>query len=270
MRALRFVTVSTLLFLLSAPIKAQQSPGSATVTTQDQQALSMLKSSLSALAGPAQGAPASLVIAGTESPLGDNSATPYSVNIYAQGADKFRWEEGLPTGTTAIVVNGQQQQSQVASTVTNLMPWQAADRNVENFPVLLLSRWLNSSTVQFHFVGLETVNGQSVNHISVVDFSQKRPFSNSWHRDTKKGEYEIYLDSITALPMQLHYYQDTSDTVLHTLAPIDIVYSDFRPSGNFIFPYRLTRYLAQTKVSVLQLQTLQLNGPVTVQQFQIQ
>jgi hypothetical protein len=175
----------------------------------------------------------------------------------------------LPEGTTATVINGQNAQSQTASATNPLLAWQIGNKKLENFPVFLLSRWLSSVDIKPSFAGLETIDGTALNHISIVDYSQRIRPLNPWKRDGHRGEYVLYVDPATSLPARLHYYQETDDTYFLSLAPIDVVYSDFSSAGSLVFPTTLTRYFGKEKVDVLQLQFIQPNGTVSDQNFQI-
>jgi hypothetical protein len=270
MRSLPFGFLLFVALVFNASIEAQQIPVGGISVSRDQKAVAMVQASLSALMGSTPSLPSTIVASGTATPLGSDPDPAYSVRVYVEGSDKFRWEEDLSNGTTVTVVNGQNAQSQISSAATPLMTWEVGAKKLENFPLLLLSRWLNSGTVQFHFVGLETIDGQNLNHISIIDISQRSPLSNQWHRDKNRGQYEMYLDPTTFYPVRLHYYRDTSDTILYSLASADIIYSDFRMTSGIIFPFTLTRYLNQVKIVTLQFNSLQPNGAVSDQQFQIQ
>jgi hypothetical protein len=267
MRSARFGRLLCCLLLITTPALAQQASSGA--LGQDKQAATLLQASLAALMASTTVLPNTLAESGTLTPLkGDNTAS-YAVRIYMQGVDKFRWEADLPNGTTATVVNGQDAQSQIASTSNPLEAWQVGGRKVENFPAFLLSRWLNADGIEARFVGLKTIDGLSLNHISIVDHSQRIRPLNPWKRDGHRGEYELYIDPATSLPARLHFYQDTSDTYLLSLAPVDIVYSDYRVVAGSVFPFMLTRYLGRTKLSVLQLQSVVPGAAVPISGFEI-
>lgn len=269
MRSVRLGLPLCFLLLLNSHVGAQEAPVSGAIAADDKQALALLQASLVGLMASTKVPPATLSAAGTITPLLNSTAIAYPVRVHVKGSDKFRWEEDLPQGTTTAVINGQDAQSQLGSTDGPLMPLQIGVRRVENFPILLLARWLASSNLQLNFVGLEVVDGQNLNHISIVDLTQRFRLLNPWHRDENRGQYELYLDPVTSYPVRLHYYQDTSDTHYFSLVPVDIVYSDFRVTGGLVFPFTLTRYRGEHKLAILQFQTIQPNGSVSDQDFQI-
>jgi hypothetical protein len=270
MRSARFGLLPCLLLLLYIPLSAQQTPISVALGATDPQAVNQLQASLSALMGGTTSLPSTIVASGSVTPVWDNSAVPSAVTIYVQGTAKVRWEENLPGGTTAFVLNGTNAQSQIASTTTTLRPYEVAAKGLENFPIFLLSRWLSSGNVQLRFVGTEMIAGQTLNHVSVLDLSQRSSPRNPWHHDGSRGQYELYLDPASSLPVRLHYFQATSDDVLFSLLPVDLVYSNYQPTGGLVLPFTLTRYIKATEVSVIQLQSIQPNAAIRDQLFQIQ
>lgn len=273
MRSSRVGTLVCFLLLLEGSAGAQQISISGTTASQDPQAVNLVKESLSALLGSATTVPRSIVASGTVIPSWDNSVSPYIVRVYVDGTDKFRWEEDLRGGTTATVVNGQEAQSHVVSTVSTLMPWNVGAKKLENFPILLLSRWLSSTSMRFQLKKEEDGvgnNTQNLIHIGVVDLAQKMRPQDPWHRDGNRGMYELYLDPITHYPVRLHYYQETSDRIRYSLAAVDVVYSDYRVMNGSAFPLVLTRYLGSSRVATIQLHSIQPNGAVSSGQFQIQ
>jgi len=270
MRCARFGLLPCLLVLLCIPLRAQQAPVSSAPVAADPEAVNLLQASLLALMGGTTSLPSTIVASGTVTPVWDNSAVPSAVTIYVQGTAKIRWEENLPGGTTAFVLNGPNAQSQIASTTTTLRPYEVAAKGIENFPILLLSRWLSSGNVQLRLVGAEIIAGQTVNHVSVLDFSQRTSPRNPWHHDGSRGQYEMYLDPTTSLPVRLHYFQDTSDDVLFSLLPVDIVYSNYQATGGLVMPFTLARYVKSTGTSVIQLQSIQHNAVINDQLFQVQ
>jgi hypothetical protein len=267
MRSVRFALLLFFLVLITVPVRAQQPLAGSPLVVEDQKAVSLLHASLSALLYSTATPPTTIVASGTITLVWDSAAVPHPVRVHVKDTDKFRWEEDFPQGMTATVIDGQTLQSQSSSTGTPLMPWQVGVKRLENFPVLLLTSWLASSNMQFHFVGLEAVDGQDLYHISIIDLSQKMRPQNPWHRDEHRGESDLYVDPATSYPVRLHYYQETSDTIYFSLAPVEMVYSDFRVTGGAVFPFTLTRYRGDKKIAVLQLQTIRPNNPVSDQDF---
>jgi outer membrane lipoprotein-sorting protein len=268
---MRFIRCGLMLFLLllSTGVGAQQVQPTDATAPDNAKAVTLLHASLAVLMGSAGALPSSLAASGTITQVFDKTSPPYSVLVHMQGADRFRWEVNKPRGTTVTVIDGQNAQLQSSSETKPLKAWEYGRKKLENFPIFLLARWLSADNMEIRLIGQETISGQSLNHISIIDYSQRMKPLNPWHSDKHRGEYELYLDPATSLPVRLHYYLETDDTYAYSLAPADIVYSDFRPSGGSIFPFNLTKYLGQTKISVLQLESIQTNVAVNAQAFQM-
>ena len=276
---IKALAFAALLFMISdssggsphfTPARAQQILPSNSAVAEDEQAIALLKASLSAVIGSATVVPSTLVASGTITEFGGNqTAVSYPVRIRMRNPDKFRWDADLPEGTTSTVINGPKAQSQLASTVSSLMAWEVGGQKMENFPIFLLQRWLTSDGIKVQFAGQETIDGQTLYHISVADLSQSVSSSNRWRLDQNKGHFEIYIDPATSHLVRLRYYQETNDTNLYSLGTMDIVYSNFRTAGQSVFPFKLTRYIGGTKISVIQLQSIQPDGAVNDQDFEV-
>jgi len=186
--------------------------------------------------GSAVAIPNSLIASGTLAHVTGDNPAPYPVRLYMQETNKFRWEEDLPEGPVATVINGEKAQSQSVSATDSLAPWQVGGKRLENFPMFLLARWLNANSTQATFVGQETIDGQMRNHISVVEPWQQRRPPDPWRRDGNRGHYEIWIDPVSSLPARLRYYQDTDDAQLFSLVPMEMLYSDFHNIGAPYFP----------------------------------
>ena len=251
--------------ILAAPAESRQSPSVPT----GEQAVLLLQSSFTALKGSASALPSSLVASGTITQFQGVSKEEYPLRLLMRDADKFRWELNSAGGVKAVVINHGEGQSQTTSGSKSLMPWEFAAKRLENFPMFLLSRWLSADGIQVRFVGQETIEGQVLSRISIVDVSQRLRPVNSWQRDASLGQYELYIDPTTSLPVRLRYYQETGDSTLSSLVLIDVVYSDFHSIGGSVFPLTLTRYMGTKKLSVIHLESTQPNGHVTDQDFAI-
>jgi outer membrane lipoprotein-sorting protein len=219
--------------------------------------------------GSAAAVPTTLVASGVFTPLRSDVTPAYPVRVYLQDPDKFRWEEDPPEGTAATVINGNTAQLQSSFATNPLMSWEVAAKRSENFPIFLLARWLNAGGIKVDLLGLETLAGRDLYHISILEISPRVLSVNPWNRDGNRGKYELYVDPASSLPVRLRYYQETDDKDFFSLVPVDVVYSDFRVTGGFVFPFSVERYIGGKALNVLRLESIQLNGAVTDQYFTI-
>src|SRR6267378_1862087 len=109
MRSARF-GVLILSFFLFSGLQARQIE--LTTTWDSNPAIVLLKSSLSAQMGSAAVIPNSFVASGNLAHVSAVNPAPYPVRIYVLETDKLRWEEELPEGILATVINGEKAQSQ--------------------------------------------------------------------------------------------------------------------------------------------------------------
>jgi hypothetical protein len=162
----------------------------------------VLQASLAALGGSATTFPQTVVATATytASPAG---STPSSVQLKALGLGQYRIDSTGST-TTTVVLNGLSGKQQRNGTVTPLSVSDVVGRGAEFVPVLLLARWLTATGTTLTFVGAETLNGRSVNHIIVTPASSDSHISHS-------ARCDIYIDGTNNLPVRARVYRYPSD-----------------------------------------------------------
>jgi hypothetical protein len=109
------------------------------------------------------------------------------------------------------------------------------------FPAFAIARRLSTSSFVVTYVGRETHEGQTVEHVSV---SQTSPFS------TPPGgvsfehlsQVDFFLDSNTFLPSAISFNIHPDNNVGVNI-PVEIVYSNYQSSSGLLVPMHIQRYM---------------------------
>jgi hypothetical protein len=141
-----------------------------------------------------------------------------------------------------------------------------------NLPVLALSQWLAVPGFRAQLVGQESINGQTLNHITISGISGIAVLLPP-NKQIPGDRYEIYIDPETSLPARIRYYQPVQNTFvpdyLSGVAPVDIVFSDYRAVSGVLLPFSIARYMQGQELNSIQLQSVQVNLAINAQDFAI-
>lgn len=135
------------------------------------------------------------------------------------------------------------------------------------FPAMTLSRWLSIPGYSISFVGQESRNGESVQHVSVALLASAFPAD--WAATFQHlSQTEIYLDSASGLPVALAFSIHPDNNALLDL-PVEIRLSDYRPVNGVQVPFHVQKYLNNGLILDLQFESVGLNTGLAAADFQI-
>jgi len=118
------------------------------------------------------------------------------------------------------------------------------------------------------FVGLETRNGLSVYHLSAYQqFPQMSDAAVMFAQHLTQTE--LYLDPATFLPVAIHFYTHPDDNALVD-APVELVFSSYRSVGGVQVPFHVQKYVNNSLVLDLQIQSAVFNSGLSASTFQVQ
>jgi hypothetical protein len=135
-------------------------------------------------------------------------------------------------------------------------------------PVAAISRLLASPGYVATFVGAETLDSQSVQHISV---SQQPPSASSSAPLTipHLTQIDLYLDSSTFLPALMTFNVHPDNNALLDI-PVKIRFSDYRSVDGAQIPFRVEKFVNNGLVLDLQLESATVNTGLTASQLNAQ
>ena len=252
--------VVVLLLSFSMVITAQQTTPTLPPNTQDAQAVSVFKAALSGLTGPSTAIPASLVAYGTYTRWPNGTAVSFPIQVKVLGTTNVRWDSSEPTGSVTTIVNGLSGSVQTPSISRALAIGETFGRGVEIFPALLMSKWMATTGLGMKWVGPETLNGQSVNHTTVLP-----PATASPDAIETQPKCEFYTDPQTNRPIRVRVYQHPTDRRASTL--LDIDFSDYQSVSGLMFPMTVSFSTGGQTIATIQFQSIAPNASVSASEF---
>ena len=136
------------------------------------------------------------------------------------------------------------------------------------FPALTLTRVASSSSIAATYVGQETLNGQSVLHVSV---SQIPPVATAPDVSIMQHltEMDFYLDPTTYLPVALSFNTHPDQTELTDIS-VQILFSNYQTFSGVQVPTHVQQFLNGCLSLDIQMQSATLNSGLTISNFPVQ
>jgi hypothetical protein len=133
-------------------------------------------------------------------------------------------------------------------------------------PVTAISRRLASSVFVTTYIGAETLDSQSVQHISV----EQQPFDSSAQSALLQHltQIDLYLDSATFLPAAMSFSAHPDDDAGLDI-PVLVRFSDYRAVSGANVPFHIQKYFNKTLVLDLQMQLVTVNSGLPASSFGI-
>jgi hypothetical protein len=132
------------------------------------------------------------------------------------------------------------------------------------FPALTVSRLVSNSAEIETYVGQETLNGQSVLHLSVSHPPSVAVTSTPVIEHLSMMDF--YLDSTTLLPVALMFTTHPDDNFLVDI-PVQILFSDYQTINGVQIPFHVQKLLNNSLLLDLQIQTAVLNSGLSPSGF---
>jgi len=135
------------------------------------------------------------------------------------------------------------------------------------FPAFAISRRLSNTGYVATYIGHETRNGQTVEHISV---SQMPPFPDPPGVSFEfLSQVDFYLDSSTLLPVAVTFNIHPDNNALLDI-PTEIRFSDYRAVNGTQVPHHVQKFLNNSLILDFQADSVAFNSGLSAANFQVQ
>jgi len=259
--------LATLTLLFSSILAAapQQS-----IVQSDSQALLLAQRALNLLSGGT--AISDVTLAGTATRIAGSDNESGTVVLKALASGQSRMDLSLPSGTRSEL-------RAVASDGSPAGEWSGPDGTplpITNhnlwapsawfFPALTLQAAASAGYV-VSYIGQEASNGAAVQHLSL--FQQADGTPNAVASIRRLSQVDVYLDAATLLPaaltFNLHPDQNSGLDI-----PVELRFSDYRAVNGAQVPFRVRKFIQNSLVLDLQIQTVSLNSGLSAAAFSLQ
>ncbi len=259
MRFPRLVSFGLALLLISASLPAQQSPP----PQRDPAAISLIQKSVAAMA---TNAPADSSATGTITIVEGSSTLTGTVQILTRGTGQTAETITLSDAQRAVIYsNGDAKE--VNGTQSTIPPLEliVTDQSPD-FPLPLLLSVLNNPDEAYKYIGQESLNGTSVQHIqvwntfaSIPRLQQLTPFSAK----------DIWLDATSALPLKIAYTRRAGSGAVPSF-PVEVFLSNYSNVNGVLYPFQINKSYNGTPWQTITIQSVSLNTGLTDAQFQVE
>lgn len=257
-----------LLFSATA-IQAQQSstsvPSVQSTWTfrRDTVATALLQKSVAAMAATA---PSDSAATGSLTIVEGSTNETGTITIQTHGMAETAETIDLPDGHRAVIYNnGDAKEVNGSNSVIPTLQLILVDQCVD-FPLPLLSAFVNNPDESIHYVGQESLNGVSVQHIQVWNSFASKP------RMQKLGlapfsVREIWLDATSYLPVKVAYSRRMGGGAYPSI-PVAITFSNYKNVNGVLYPFQIDKSYNGTPWQTITIQSVSFNTGLTDAQFE--
>jgi hypothetical protein len=256
--------VTLLVFLSALPLSllAQQSTNTAAAPTRDQRAVSVLQQSFAAMGNTL---PADSVATGTVTIVEGSSTKEGTIRVATRGPDQSLEDITLPTDHR-VVVYSRLAAAETRGGKTKVATLElAASSQTPDFPLPLISWALNSTDAATSYIGLETVNGESLHHIRIwnafASNSALTPLSEFYIRD-------IWIDNLRFLPRKIAYLRRESGGGVPRI-PVAVFFADYNEVSGILYPFQIQKNFNGTPWTTITITNVTLNNGLTDTDFPV-
>lgn len=260
----RSYTVLLLVVLSVVPVSllGQQSPQTVAAPQRDQQAISILQQAFAAMG---KTLPSDSVTTGTVTIVAGSRTESGSIRILTRGPDQSL-EEIQTEVTHRIVVYSRYFAAETNGSTTKALSVElSASSQCPDFPMPLVSWALNSSDAGVSYVGLETVNGESMHHIRVWNAFVSIPALQS---RAEFSIHDLWIDSARFLPRKISYLRRTAGGAVPRI-PVEVYFSDFQEISGIFYPFTIQKIFNGTPWTTISISKVSLNTGLSDSDFPV-
>ncbi|MGB8786038.1 MAG: hypothetical protein WA755_16710 [Candidatus Acidiferrales bacterium] len=251
-----------LMVLLIACFSA--SPLVQTPMLQSASAVALLKKSATSMA---RSAPNDSSATGTINIVAGSTSDNGSIQIQTLGSDATSEQvTGSSLRLTTIYSAGQANEIIGSEPPKVLYMEGAASRQSVVFPLPLILGFLNSADTSYRDIGLESLNGDAVEHLRVSNTYTSQASLQQLASYTTK---DIWINVSTFLPERISFLRfETGGTAAHGV-PIDVSLSNYQNIGGVLYPSTIQESLDGTPWRTIQINTAAFNTGLSSSNFPI-
>ena len=229
--------------------------------SQDPQAISILQQAINAMGNVPSDSAATGTVAITQ---GSTSQTA-TIQILTLGTSATSETITSPTNQNVIVYsNGDAKETSGGQSVNPTLQLIVTDQCAD-FPLPLLSSFLANPDESIHYVGLETISGESVQHLQVWNtFASKpailQPLAPFSTRD-------LWFDSTSGLLVKMAYTRRAGGGAVPG-APVTVSYGSYQNVSGVLYPFQINKSFNGTPWQTIAIQNVSFNTGLTTAQFQ--
>jgi len=172
----------------------------------------------------------------------------------------------LPGGQRSVTFSNGDAKEIYGNQTTNLPLELIVTDQCPDFPLPLLLSALNNSDEALLYIGSETINGISVQHVQAWDtFASKPQLQKLAPFSTK----DIWFDPSSGLPVKIAYSRRVGGGAVPSI-PVEVFFSNYTYVAGVLYPFHINKSYNGTPWQTITIQSVSFNTGLTDAQFQVE
>jgi hypothetical protein len=230
---------------------------------RDPQALAILEASIKAMGGTP---PSDSTATGTVTQAAGQQSQEGTILVQTRGTDQSLEEITLPNSTTTTVysrlIAAQTTNSNSQAALTGQV---AVVSQTSFFPLPLLAAAVNNPDFSLQYIGLESVNGTSAEHIRIWNTFNSRPQGTGLVTPSTR---DIWINPASNLPEKIAYSQQTSNPQVPPIL-VEVDLANYANSNGFAYPRGIAKSLNGTPWLTISIQSVAFNTGLSDSTFPV-
>jgi outer membrane lipoprotein-sorting protein len=243
---------------------AQQTSTTPSQTPQrDSQAVALLQQAIATMATTV---PTDSSATGTVTVVEGSTTQNGSIQILTLGTSQTAETLTLPDGQRQVIYsNGNAMEISGSQSVNPPLQLIVTDQSAD-FPLPLIVSVLNNSDETLHYIGAETLNGASVQHVRVWNtFASIAPLQALASFSTR----DFWFDATSGLPLKIAYSRQAGGGAVPSF-PVELTYSNYTKVNGVLYPFQINKSYNGTPWQTITIQSVAFNTGLTAAQFQVE
>jgi hypothetical protein len=251
--------------LLTLPVSASPQTGSSSTTSpqRDPQAVALLQTSVRSMGGTV---PSDSVATGSIIIVAGSQTSTGTIRILTRGNSQTSQQITLPESTTTVTYSAGIASETLNSATTSLSLERAATSQSVCFPLPFLVGALASSDMSIQYVGLESLNQTSVQHIRFQNSFASQP---NLQQLADFAIFDIWLDANTALPQRISFIRRDALGASPRI-PMDTYFTSYQAISGVAYPSQIKVSFNGTPWATITISSVSFNTGLTDSSFSVQ
>jgi outer membrane lipoprotein-sorting protein len=258
---LKRLALSLVLLFALLPTFAQQ-PVATNAVARDPQAVAVIQQALAAM-GPFL--PSDSTATGTITIATGTQSTQGTIRILTKGTTESLVQTATPSATNSVIFSNGLANQVVGSTTTSFPEELIVTSQAAEFPTPLLAALINDPNTSFQYIGVETSNGQTLQHVRTWNTFASQP---DWQAVSSFSTRDIWIDS-SGLPVRISYVRRAAHGAVGGMA-VDFYFSNYHMVQGLLYPMTIQKSLNGTPAATITIQSVSFNVGLSDSDFPVQ
>jgi hypothetical protein len=250
------------LLISNSSLGTPQTPTTTTsAPVRDAQAVALLQQSVSVLGVP----PSDSTATGSVTTIAGSLTQQGAVTILTKGSTETSIQFQMPDSSwTVVFASGQA--NKVEGSQTTVYPLEhAASSQCLYFPLPFLSGILNNPDYSVEYIGKESLDSSTANHIVVQNTFNSSPTNQFLSSFTVA---DIWIDASSGLPLKIGMVRRYGGGSAPKI-PISFSYSNYQIVSGVSYPFTIQEYVTETLWATTTIQSVAFNTGLSDSTFQV-